>query len=126
MWPKVNEKLSLRGLVKILWVLCCVVVLVWWYYAFGLKTGLSAMLKAESQIYLIIWMVILTFPVGLIWVYLMALVLYGLETLGVNQEALSSDVLILWAGFVILGYLQWFKLVPFLIGKWRKKCGQTN
>jgi hypothetical protein len=71
--------------------------------------------KAADTI-LIYVMFILTFPAG--WIGIGATFVYSVlfvQTRGVN----SAELFLLWLFFFSAGYLQWFKLVPWLIEKWR-------
>jgi hypothetical protein len=67
---------------------------------------------------LLLTMLILTFPAGIIAIGFIAL--YGLLVMP-GRDMHSLDVVILWSAFVAVGYLQWFKLCPYLIEKWRKR-----
>jgi hypothetical protein len=110
------------NLLKISWLFACICVLAWWHFSYELKSDLSEILKAESEIYLIIGMVILTFPVGLIWTYLLGVIFYVMSIIHINvPTSVGLNILILWVGFVLFGYLQWFKLVPWWIGRRRSR-----
>ena len=112
--------MPLRNLIKVIWILGCICVLGWWLYSFGMNSDLSQILKSESQVYLLIAMVILSFPISIVWVYIFAGLLDLLVFVGVNLSGpLQVDVIVLWFGFVTVGYLQWFMLLPYLLGKWR-------
>jgi len=104
-----------------------VIVLVWWLQSYGLKGDLTQVLKSESQVYLLIAMVILTFPLGILWIYLFAGLLYVLELVGINVSGkMQADVLVLWLGFVVTGYCQWFVIVPNLIRKIRERAAARD
>lgn len=101
---------------QIVWLSCCVAALAWWYIAYGVRSELSETLKAESQIHLIIVMVVITFPIGLAWSYVVGLIAYGLEGAGIGiSTTWHLDVLLWWLGFVVVGYVQWFKLGPRIV-----------
>lgn len=111
-----------QNLIRTLWIVACIIVLVWWLYSFGLKEDLSQTLKSESQIYLLIAMVILTLPIGIVWIYLFTGLLYVLELVGINVSGkMQADVILLWLGFVAIGYIQWFIIAPYLIHKIRER-----
>ena len=72
--------------------------------------------KAADTV-LILTMLVLTFPTGII--ALGITVLYSICFLphrGVNL----LDLLLIWCFFFAAGYLQWFKLIPFLVLKRRR------
>jgi len=99
------------------------IVLVGWLYSYGLNEDLSQVLKSESQVYLLIAMVILTLPLGIPWIYLFAGLLYVLQSVGINMSGETQvDVFLLWLGFVVIGYIQWFVIVPYLIRKIRERA----
>jgi hypothetical protein len=47
----------------------------------------------------------------------------GLINLGIINFYFSG--FILWLGFFIAGYLQWFKLLPFIVEKWQSRRSHT-
>lgn len=111
-----------RRIALLVWLVASLIVLGWWYYRFGLNPDLSRTLRNESQIYLIIGMAFLSFPAGLLYVYLFGLATYGLDSVGINMHQHEMlEVLTLWAGFVLSGYLQWFVLLPFIREKFRSR-----
>jgi hypothetical protein len=61
-------------------------------------------------------MLFLSSPGGLL-VSLAHVALY--EFLSVTIETSYLSFLLDWIGFFVLGYLQWFKLLPYVIGKLR-------
>lgn len=70
-----------------------------------------------------IWgMLVLSFPCGLINVYVFgSLFIFFLKYFSLETEYLVQ-ISVLWIGFVIIGYLQWFKLLPFFILKLKKRA----
>jgi hypothetical protein len=105
----------------------CVFVLVWWLYSFGIKSDLSPVLKAESQIYLLIGMIILTFPIGVVWIYSFAGILFLCRKWGFDPDSnLLANVFALWLGFVMFGYVQWFKLFPSVLKRIRARRGSKR
>ena len=89
---------------KALWIGATVFVLAVTLYAFDGKPN------SDIWIFLTWLMLILSFPAGLV-----GSLVYSV--LGVNFSYLS--LALMWAGYFVLGYLQWFKLVPYLIAKLR-------
>ena len=63
-------------------------------------------------------MLVVSFPSGLL-VSLAHVTLY--ESLSTTVETSYLSFVLDWAGFVALGYLQWFTLVPFLLRKLRTR-----
>lgn len=127
MQEKVQSEIGLQMtrhyLIRTLWIVACIIVLVWWLYSYGLKEDLAQVLKSESQIYLLIAMVILTFPLGIPWIYLFSGLQYVLESVGIDMSGkMQADVFLLWLGFVVIGYIQWFVIVPYLIRKMRERA----
>lgn len=108
----------IRYLIKIMWTLCCAGVLGWWLYRYGMNDQLPHQLKAESVLLISIWMGILTFPLGLLWFISLSGIYYLAEKIGLTPSGTSiAEVIAIWGGFVIVGYFQWFKFLPFLIKK---------
>jgi hypothetical protein len=60
-------------------------------------------------------MLILSFPSGLIFSFCFA----GFSYL-MGPMPTQIDLIFFWFGFFVVGYFQWFKLIPFLILKIRK------
>lgn len=101
-----------------IWLIASFMVLSWWLYCFGLDSEISRTLRNESQIYLIIGMSILSFPIGILYMYLFGFMIYGLNKLNIDLHQYELlEAVILWSGFVLIGYVQWFILLPFI---WKK------
>jgi hypothetical protein len=83
------------------------------------RVDLAESLKTESQMYVLLWMAVLTFPSGLVWAALFSLLLGLLDSLGVSPRPLLLEVGLMWAGFVVVGFLQWFVYGPVLLTKFR-------
>ncbi|MBC3931933.1 hypothetical protein [Undibacterium curvum] len=119
---KMKQKIALFA-----WFAASLIVLGWWYYQFGLNPELSRTLRNESQIYLIIGMAVLSFPSGLLYLYLFGLLVYGLDSVGVDLHKYEMlEVLILWGGIVLSGYLQFFILFPFVRENFRFRQAQKS
>lgn len=103
--------------VKILWIGIALFVLFVTLYGFD---G-----KPNSDIGVIFaWaMLFLSFPVGLI-LPLIYVVLYDLLSISISTTYLS--IMIDWTIIFVLGYLQWFKLLPYLIRKWRSRHSHAS
>jgi hypothetical protein len=109
--------MSTKRILELAWLVSCVAAVTWWYVTYGIRSDLGGALKAESQIYLIAIMVVITFPIGLVWAYAAGLITYELEAAGIGTAtAWHLDVLLWWFGFVVVGYVQWFNLIPRIVG----------
>jgi type VI protein secretion system component VasK len=67
------------------------------------------------------FMLFLTFPAGLI----VAAVLAALFTTGLYLPGGLTGAFITWPPFVILGYLQWFVLLPWVVRRLRQTSNRT-
>jgi hypothetical protein len=65
---------------------------------------------------LLIVMLALTFPAG--WVAIGATFVYSVFFLS-NRGTNPLELILFWLFFFTAGYLQWFKILPWLIHKWR-------
>ena len=95
-----------------LWIGVTAFVLLTTLYAFDGKP------ESDIGIFFAWYMLFLSFPVGM----LVPLIHVGLDELFsiiVQQSYLS--IALDWAGFVILGYLQWFILMPYLVATLRSR-----
>jgi hypothetical protein len=108
--PSRKEK-AMKKVLTVTWLLACAAVLLIAVYAYEPNRN--------SDIGpLFLWlMILLTFPSGLLVASSGAMLVMAL---GVDTElSISSTVyhLSLWSAFVVVGYLQWFRALPWL---WRK------
>ncbi len=104
-----NAAMILR-IIKALWIGATVFVLAVTLYAFD---GTS---DSDIGIFFGWCMLATSFPGGLL-VPLVHVVLY--DGLSIMVETSYLSLVFDWVGFFVLGYLQWFKLLPYLIGKIR-------
>ena len=107
-------------IIKSLWIAATVFVLAVTLYAYDGKPN------SDIGIFFAWCMLFLSFPVGLL-VSLAHVALY--DGLSVTIETSYLSFIVDWLGFFVLGYLQWFKLVPYLIDKLRaqvKKRGERD
>lgn len=81
--------------------------------------------KPNSDIGVILawYMLFLSFPAGMI-VQLIHIVLY--ELFSVTFYTNYPYLVLVWSGFFVSGYLQWFKLLPYLIEKWRGRRSHAS
>ncbi|OKY76113.1 MAG: hypothetical protein BM485_02365 [Desulfobulbaceae bacterium DB1] len=97
-------------IIRALWIGATVFVLAVTLYAFDGKPD------SDIGIFFAWCMLPLSFPGGLL-VSLAHVALYDFFSVTIETSYLSF--VLDWIGFLILGYLQWFKLVPYLISKLR-------
>ena|SRR2546426_11405020 len=105
---------------KITWIALCVLVLLVSYY-FGAQERHG---KHELSTAILVWgMLVLSFPGGWLVLYLVVGVGY-LLALVFDRETTMPELydfiifpLLLWLAYFVVGYLQWFKLVPALVTK---------
>jgi len=95
---------------RALWVGISVFVLAVTLYAFDGRPD------SDIGVFFAWCMLILSFPVGLL-VPLVHVALF--EAFSTTVENSSFSFVLDWVGFTMLGYLQWFVFVPYLIGKRR-------
>ncbi|MFV1983654.1 MAG: hypothetical protein ACC657_08970 [Thiohalomonadales bacterium] len=105
---------------KILWISICMIVLLWWVNSFYFSPHLISLYKQETQNVLLVWMTILTFPSGFIWLFLFSAIIYIFGLLGISTP-IFIEVFLLWLGFILIGYFQWFKFIPFIKIKYFEK-----
>lgn len=110
------------SIIRYLWVSACVLVLVYWVNQWHLSPEMEDAYRLESQGVVLVFMMLLSFPSGILFYFLLSLVFSGLDTLGVST-VVDVEVPLVWIGFFIVGYLQWFKYGPKLIRlfvEWRR------
>lgn len=97
-------------IIKALWIGATVLVLLVTLYAFDGKPN------SDIWIFLTWLMLVLSFPAALA-VSLVHMGLGAVFSITIKTSYLS--LALEWVGYFVLGYLQWFKLVPYLIVKLR-------
>lgn len=100
----------LMKIIKALWIGAAVFVLFVTLYGFDGKPN------SDIAVLLGWYMLALSFPSGLL-VPLVGVVLY--DGLSITVETSYLAIVFTWIGFFAFGYLQWFKLLPYLIAKLR-------
>jgi len=117
-------KLTMMNLLKIFWLIACFAALAWTFVACGYEG--NATLRGECSLLAAIVMAFLTFPVGLLWWLLISAVGYVLSRVGIEIGGVSAIAdLVVWFGFLIVGYFQWFKLVPWIVHRIRERKQST-
>jgi len=99
-------------IIKALWIGAAVIVLSTTLYGFDGKPN------SDIEVLLGWCMLALSFPGGLL-VPLVSVALY--DGLSITIKTSYLEIVFVWIGFFALGYLQWFKLLPYLFEKWRKR-----
>lgn len=74
------------------------------------ETALPAAYKAEKLMFLGLVMMVMSFPAGLLW-WIFLVGVYEFIHPGLSENP-QTTVFIEWAGAFVLGYLQWFWLIP--------------
>jgi hypothetical protein len=110
------EKSAVRWRVlKALWLLACVSVLADTLIHSGPE-------HRDGGVALFLTMLGLSFPSG--WLSLVMLkLLEMLKIFDISKATELQTILIAWITLFILGYLQWFVLVPAIVRWWRQKFG---
>ncbi|MDX9715707.1 MAG: hypothetical protein RBT37_09845 [Dissulfurispiraceae bacterium] len=111
---------------KIVWSFLCMLVII-----FTLKVPIMDSQESDSYFaagaFIIYPMMVFSFPSGYLWVSLYGGIIYTLDYFGLSVPFSFGRLdfyitnFVLWLGFFIVGYLQWFKLIPFIIEKWQNK-----
>lgn len=111
-----------KRLLKGVWLAACIAVILWWFYSYMANESSTMNLKGELQMYVVIWMVILTFPIGLLWTYFFSVILHVLRDFGIiGPVSPLVAISAFWGGCVLFGYIQWFKLAPLLVKKFSRR-----
>jgi hypothetical protein len=106
----------LKRALKVGWLLLCVAALLVWWLGWGFVDGAGQRIEHRQLLDAI--MGVLAFPAGLFWVWLAP----NLESLAASA-AIAAGVpaafwqtygpeLLAWLGATLLGYIQWFWLLP--------------
>jgi hypothetical protein len=81
----------------------------------------------EYGIALIVYLCILTAPIGLLLLFFWSFVGPYLHLSSLQNVLLSMvGSCLIWASFVIVGYIQWFVLLPNIIAKIRNWLAQSD
>lgn len=105
-----SERLARGG-----WIGLCLVVIV---FASAIASSIQPDAHKAAEIFFAYAMLTLSFPIGFLGPFFVS----GLDYL-LNLEMLGfyGSNFVAWLVFFVLGYLQWFKLLPWLIAKWRSR-----
>ena len=100
---------------KFAWYAANVLILAW-------SLRLDSQQRYEEQVLTLLAMIILSFPLGWLFFLLIGLLDVLLKRqISTSMPAGSWGVLLQWGCFLLVGYLQWFKLVPYFVRKLRAK-----
>lgn len=103
-------------IVKGLWIVGTITVLLVTLYAYDGKPN------SDIEVLLAWAMIFLSFPSGLIFAGLFSLVADSLNRLfNIVIHTSYVSLVLSWMGFLLLGYLQWFKLIPWLVRKFQAR-----
>ncbi len=108
-------------LLQLVWLSCAVAVV----FNLAANNGNTDTLAAERDLLFSILLLMLTFPIGYVWVGLNIGLRWSLDALGlIPSSSLSHPIIdflfiLVWVG---LGYCQWFVAIPWLCRKWKERC----
>ena len=108
----------LKRFLRFGWLLLCLLALAGWWFEWGFVDGAGQRIEQRQLLDAI--MGVLAFPAGLLWVWIAP----NLESLA-KSAALAAGVpsafwrlygpeLVAWLGATVLGYIQWFWLLPYV------------
>lgn len=107
---------------RILWLLASVAVWAITLYAYDPATA------KDADLILVYGMFVLAFPSGFLVAAFIALLAYVEEGTGVpmlNANYGRGAITLMWLCFVVVGYLQWFRLLPWLVEMRRARHRDT-
>jgi hypothetical protein len=109
---------ALWRVLKALWLLACVSVLAHTLIHHGLE-------HRDAGVALFLTMLALSFPSG--WLSLVMLkLLEMLNLFDISKATELQTILIAWITLFVLGYLQWFVIVPAIVRWWRRRFGNPD
>ena len=101
---------------KYTWLLACGLVLFYWIDKWYFSPEIPETLRIEAQGILFIFMILLSFPSGIIWYFIFSLILIFFREIGLTIPILM-ETLFIWVGFVLFGYFQWFQYISKIFKK---------
>lgn len=116
---KLNASSKVLNTVRAAWLVVAFLCLA--YVQYILRSPASDAQTAAGSV-LVLIMLILTFPAG--YIAIGFIMLYSFVMPGRAMGPL--DVVVFWSVFAVAGYLQWFKLLPYLIKKWRSRRSRSS
>lgn len=112
---------------KATWIVAMSAVLALWLYGISGSSHLQALTNGESHMLAILLLIILTFPLGVVWALALNFSAYFVERAA--PPFVVSDtllVLVAWGGFFLVGHWQWFTLLPSVVRWWRKHSARKQ
>jgi len=104
------------AILRLVWMVLCLAVLLYCQYAFDGQPN------SDSEEVLIIMMFVLSFPASfLAGGFAVAVAFVWERFLHVPLHTGRLEMLFVWSLFSVLGYLQWFALVPRMWSKWKNR-----
>ena len=103
---------------RVVWLVASVAVLVITLWLYDPQTA------RDADVVLVYGMLALAFPAGFVVAAFVAVLAYAEEATGVpliNANYGRGMIGLMWFCFVVVGYLQWFRLLPWLMEKWRTR-----
>jgi hypothetical protein len=110
--------LRLKRFLRFGWLLLCLLALAGWWFGWGFVDGAGQRIEHRQLLDAI--MGVLAFPAGLLWVWIApnveSLAKSAALAAGVPSAAwrLYGPELLAWLGATVLGYIQWFCLLPYV------------
>lgn len=105
-----NKKKQIINIIKIFWLLIC--------FCIGLVFFNTGQFTGEYAVTFIVMMSIVTFPIGFLAIYLLRAMVWIFSTALNHDMTGSYDFSIsLWILMTVLGYFQWFYLIPKIIAQ---------
>jgi len=108
----------LKRILKFGWLMLCLGALAGWWFGWGFVDGAGQRIEHRQLLDAI--MGVLTFPAGLLWVWMAPI----LEPLAQSVAHLAGmppvlwrdygPELLAWFGATVIGYVQWFWLLPYV------------
>lgn len=100
--------------IKWIWCVCSAAVLLVSLYFYDGKPN------SDADVLLAYGMLALAFPISLLLAIIAGIIgQSAYSSFGYVLETSYWSIALTWLCFFVVGYLQWFKLVPYLIGKLR-------
>jgi len=106
--PSVNRARKIIIVLKITWIMLSFIVLAYSFRSY------EATYNPETEILLAYLMGALSFPSSFLVILLMGSLARVLHHFSVSVPSNHTTCVLVWLAFFIAGYLQWFKLLPFL------------
>lgn len=101
---------SVAVYLKIIWSLLMLAVAIWWSLEV-LRIPQADEWRHETHLLAAAALVVLTFPLGVIWASIVSIVGYVIARVGYSVPDAFMGAF-LWLGFFLFGWFQWFVLLP--------------